>query len=148
MKLYGLEIPFVEAVELSRRHTQIFSDAGCASCTGVCCRHCAVNNGYIRQDLYVTREELEELRKKYGWTDEHGFRGRFGCTLPTTHRSPTCVAYYCAQPGNEALVEDVKHLAVGLHKTAGELATILPEVREFRDLLTELVNDPAHNPPR
>ena len=148
MKLYGLEIPFVEAVELTGRHTQIFSAAGCSSCLGVCCRHCAENDGYLRQDLYLSDAEIDDLKQRYAWSSTHGVRGGFGCQLPPTHRSPTCVAYYCGSPGSLELVADVQPLAVGLHLSEQQLATVLPEIQAFRELLTDLVNDPTSNPPR
>lgn len=78
-------------------HQEAFSgivESPCVPCKGGCCRGCASAEGYLSYSL--SKEDLAEVKKKYGFTKTKGFLTPTGCALPIEERSAICVGFVCA----------------------------------------------------
>jgi hypothetical protein len=73
-------------------HHQAFGgDSACKKCPGNCCDDCYHTDGY----LFLSKEQTEEKKKRFGWTKQRGFKGETGCKLPPHERSATCLSFAC-----------------------------------------------------
>lgn len=86
----------------------------CAKC-GQCCLGgngiggkmptCSQQKGYFQNEV-----KFQEMKAKYGWTDEMGFIGEGGCKIPIEERALTCLEWGCPATMKKFTQEDVNLL--------------------------------------
>lgn len=142
MKLFNIQVTSAEHPALSHLHQEIFAHSPCNGC-GKCCKDCADNDGYLAQDGLLTDEDVERLKGLFHFSPVTGFSSPDGCQLPLAFRPPTCVAYYCAVPGDQ-LMAGIPTPAKQAHAIKAKV--MLAQVQAFRSVLEDLINEGAVTP--
>jgi hypothetical protein len=97
-------------------HSEVFDDTSACkkhACPGKCCGGCAAAEGYLHSSL--DDAGVDELKKKYSFSQSHGFQTTQGCALPVEERSHICLNFYCFGTGSRpnqpynAVREDFLH---------------------------------------
>lgn len=137
MKMFNIEMTYDEGNCMWELHQEIFTDSPCSDC-GKCCKGCATNDGYLAQDSLLSDADIDGIKALFNFSCTRGFVTDHGCNLPLTVRSPTCVAYYCAVPGDE-LMAGIPTPAKRAHPIEAKM--MLAKTQAFRSVLEELLND-------
>lgn len=94
----ALEASLIQEGKLLQKEFKSLKTKNCRKCKSCCCNGCSAGSGHysydeLQEDIY--KKQLEMLKKEYKFTEEKGFRGRFGCKIPYHLRSFTCLHFLC-----------------------------------------------------
>ena len=108
----------------------------CPSCSKSCCITCGTYSGHFMFDARMihleipseAQEQLDFLKKSFGWSDDKGFLGEKGCLLPREFRSITCQRSNCEEMNASLSQRDIEH--------SRDFIRQLKKVRELGRFLT------------